>query len=62
VNFSRARVLSGVIFQKPGPFYKNHGPRVDYPEVQGLLCKILKQTGITNYFRKRNPMDLFHGW
>jgi hypothetical protein len=30
------------------------GPRVDFPEVQGPLCKIFKISGITNYFLTDN--------
>jgi hypothetical protein len=38
-DFSEARDLFGIIFQFFGPNCKYPGPRVNYKETQGLLCK-----------------------
>jgi hypothetical protein len=40
VKFSRARDLSGTIFQKPGVWLQNSRPLVNFPKVQGPFCKI----------------------
>jgi hypothetical protein len=39
VNFSGARDLSGIIFQKPGVWLQNFGPQVDFPKVQGHFAR-----------------------
>jgi hypothetical protein len=47
----------GLISEKPeGLSAKSakSGPRVDFPKLQGPLCKISKITGITNYFLMDN--------
>jgi hypothetical protein len=47
----------GLISEKPeGLSAKSakSGPRVDFPKVQGPLCKISEISGITNYFLTDN--------
>ena len=45
VDFSEAEDLFVIIFSDFGPNWKDQGPRVDFKETQGLLCKT---PGITN--------------
>jgi hypothetical protein len=47
----------GLISEKPEGLsakLAKSGPRVDFPKVQGPLCKISKISGITNYFLMDN--------
>jgi hypothetical protein len=44
----------GLILEKPEGLSAKSGPRVDFPKVQGPLCKISEISKITNYFLKDN--------
>jgi hypothetical protein len=38
------------------------GPRVDFKETQGLLCKIPRNIDLTNYFPTVKVVDQVHAW
>jgi hypothetical protein len=49
VDFSEARNLLQIFF-KSSDLTVNPGLRVNYKETQGLLCEILRNMDLTNYF------------
>jgi hypothetical protein len=66
VNFSGARDLSRIIFQKARVWLQNSGPRVHFPNVQGPYCKISKLNQNNKLFQQRksrgpSPQVMDHG-
>jgi hypothetical protein len=45
-----ARVISGIIFKNSRGFLEICGLRVNFKQVQGLLCKVARIFGFWNYF------------
>jgi hypothetical protein len=60
-DFSEARDSFRIIFLKTSGLSAKSGPRVDFRETQGLLCKTAGDYRFWNYFCKEKVVDSIHG-